>query len=205
MGGKVLFDEVERRLVHRDDVMNLLPPRSWDLVKSSHWARGPGHRDRLRPTEKDPAIAATCSAAGPPRPGRAPAPKLLELLEYLCGNENNATEIYDWILKWLAYPLQHRGAKMHSAIVVHGPRAPAKAGFSRPIQDIRPLWAGIGQEALEDKFNADWAEKAVHPGGRSAGPGTDMYHIKNRLKGFITGDTIRVNPKNVAAHTEKTR
>jgi putative DNA primase/helicase len=30
-----------------------------------------------------------------------------------------------------------------------------------------------------------------------------MYHIKNRLKGFITGDTIRVNPKNVAAHNEK--
>jgi putative DNA primase/helicase len=28
-GGKVLFDAQERRLVHRDDVMNLLPGTGW--------------------------------------------------------------------------------------------------------------------------------------------------------------------------------
>ena len=30
-----------------------------------------------------------------------------------------------------------------------------------------------------------------------------MYHVKNRLKGFITGEWIRVNPKNLAAHNER--
>ena len=25
-----------------------------------------------------------------------------------------------WVLRWLAYPLQHPGAKMRTAMVVHG-------------------------------------------------------------------------------------
>ena len=31
---------------------------------------------------------------------------------------------------------------------------------------------------------------------------SDLYHIKNKLKGLITGDRIRINPKNMAAYEE---
>jgi putative DNA primase/helicase len=130
--------------------------------------------------------------------------KLLELLEWLCANEVNDHEIYQWILKWLAYPIQHRGAKMHSAIVVHGPQGTGKSRFFEAYAKIfGPYGRVLGQEALEDKFNADWAEKKLFILADEVLARSDMYHIKNRLKGFITGDTIRVNPKNVAAHNEK--
>ena len=31
----------------------------------------------------------------------------------------------------------------------------------------------------------------------------EMYHLKNQLKNFITGEWVRINPKNVAAHRER--
>lgn len=205
LGGKVLFDEVERRLVHRDDVMNLLPPRSWDLVKSSPlWRVARDTEIGFDPTEKDASIKCNLFGGWPTVPKAGTCTRLLELLEYLCGNEANADEVYRWILKWLAYPLQHRGAKMHSAIVVHGPQGTGKSRFFEAYAKIfGPYGRVLGQEALEDKFNADWAEKKLFILADEVLARQDMYYIKNRLKGFITGDTIRVNPKNVAAHTEK--
>ncbi|HRQ66552.1 MAG TPA: DUF5906 domain-containing protein, partial [Xanthomonadaceae bacterium] len=32
---------------------------------------------------------------------------------------------------------------------------------------------------------------------------SDLFHVKNRLKAFITGDWIRINPKNMAAYEER--
>lgn len=202
MGGKVLFDEVERRLVHKDDVMNLLPDRAWGEIK-----RHPGWRvarDReigFDPTERDPEIRCNLFGGWPTVPVRGKCDLLLELLLYLCNGER---AVYEWVLRWLAYPLQHRGAKMHSAIVVHGPQGTGKSRFFEAIVDIYGTYGRVlGQEALEDKFNADWAEKKLFILADEVLARQDMFHLKNRLKGFITGGTIRVNPKNVAAHNER--
>jgi putative DNA primase/helicase len=93
---------------------------------------------------------------------------------------------------------------MHSTIVLHGPQGTGKSRFFEAYAQIFGAYSRVlGQEALEDKFNADWAEKKLFILADEVLARADMYHIKNRLKGFITGDTIRVNPKNVAAHNEK--
>ena len=205
LGGKVLFDEHERRLVHKDDVMNLIPPRQWDNLKGHPaWRVARDIEIGFDPTELDEAIRCNLFGGWPsvPKPGNCTA--LLGLLEYLCSNEPNGDEVYQWILKWLAYPIQHRGAKMHTALVIHGPQGTGKSRFFEAYGKIfGPYFRVLGQEALEDKFNADWAEKKLFILADEVLARQDMYHIKNRLKGFITGDTIRVNPKNVAAHTER--
>lgn len=205
LGGKVLFDEVERRLVHKDDVMNLLPPRAWDLLKTHPlWRVARDTEIGFDPTEKDSNIRCNLFGGWPTVPKAGRCDRLLELLRYLCSMEQNAGEMYDWILSWLAYPLQYRGAKMHSALVVHGPQGTGKSRFFEAYAKIfGPYGRVLGQEALEDKFNADWAEKKLFILADEVLARQDMYHVKNRLKGFITGDSIRVNPKNVAAHTEK--
>ena len=205
LGGDVLFDEVERRLVHKKDVVNLLPRHGWDSLKDHpDWRVARDTEVGFDPTEKDPAIRCNLFGGWPTEPKPGECRKLLELLEYLCGNEVNDREVYHWILKWLAYPLQHRGAKMHSAIVVHGPQGTGKSRFFEAYAKIfGPYGRVLGQEALEDKFNADWAEKKLFILADEVLARQDMYHIKNRLKGFITGEWIRVNPKNVAAHNEK--
>lgn len=205
MGGKVLFDEVERRLVHKDDVMNLLPERAWaDIKRHPGWRVARDSEIGFDPTEQDRAIRCNLFGGWPTVPRRGKCTMLLDLLFYLCSNDPNARAVYDWILKWLAYPIQHRGAKMQSAIVVHGPQGTGKSRFFEAVAEIYGIYGRVlGQDALEDKFNADWAEKKLFIVGDEVMAKVEMYHVKNRLKGFITGGTIRVNPKNVAAHTEK--
>jgi len=204
-GGRVLFDEHERRLVHRDDVLNLLPRHGMEALREHpDWRVARDSEIGFDPTEADPAIRCNLFGGWPtePKPGNCRA--LLQLLEYLCDNEANAGELYAWVLKWLAYPLQHRGAKMHSAIVVHGPQGTGKSRFFEAYAQIYGEYGRVlGQEAIEDKFNADWAEKKLFILADEVLARSDLFHIKNRLKGFITGGQIRVNPKNVAAHNEK--
>lgn len=205
MGGKVLFDSEERRLIHKDDVMNLLPSHGWDLLKNHPaWRVVRDHEIGFDPTESDPAVKCNLFGGWPTRPKAGDCSTLIELLMYLCSQEPNADEVFQWMIKWLAYPLQHLGAKMHSAIVIHGPQGTGKSRFFEAYARIfGPYGKVLGQEALEDKFNSDWAEKKLFILADEVLARTDMYHIKNRLKGFITGDTIRVNPKNIAAHNEK--
>lgn len=223
MGGKVLFDTAERRLVHKDDVLNLLPSHGWDSLKNHPaWRVVRDHEIGFDPTCADAAVKCNLFGGWPNfYPSAEPVwdpetqrivrydkagdcSTLLELLQYLCSNEQNADEVYQWMLNWLAYPLQHPGAKMHSAIVVHGPQGTGKSRFFEAYSKIfGPYGRVLGQEALEDKFNADWAEKKLFILADEVLAKSEMYHIKNRLKGFITGDTIRVNPKNIAAHNER--
>lgn len=204
-GGEVLFDERERRLVHKKDVMNLLPRHGWDTLKDHPaWRVALDTEVGFDPTEKDATIRCNLFGGWPmvPVPGKCSA--LLSLLEYLCSNEDNREPVYQWILRWLAYPLQHPGAKMHSAIVVHGPQGTGKSRFFEAYGKIfGRYFRVVGQEALEDKFNADWAEAKLFIVGDEVLARAELYHIKNRLKSFITGETVRVNPKNVAAHNEK--
>jgi len=205
MGGKTLFDEQERRLVHRDDVFNLLPPRSWDeLRRHPHWRVARESEIGFDPTGEDESVLCNLYGGFPSEPKPGSCDRLLELLAYLCNNEHNGRELTDWVLRWLAYPLQHIGAKMQTAIVVHGPQGTGKSLIFEAVCKIYGEYGRIlGQEALEDKYNADWAEKKLFILADEVLARSEMFHIKNRLKSFITGDTIRVNPKFVAAHNER--
>jgi len=204
-GGDVLFDRVERRLVHRKDGVNLLARHDLDRVKDHpDWRVVRDSEVGFDPTGRDPTVKCNLFGGWPttPKPGKCEV--LLDLLYYLCSNEADKNAVFNFVLKWLAYPLQHPGAKMHSALVVHGPQGTGKSRFFEAyLQIFGPYGRVLGQEALEDKFNADWAEKKLFILADEVLARQELYHIKNRLKGFITGDTIRVNPKNVAAHTER--
>ena len=205
LGGDVLFDAAERRLVHKKDVVNLLPRHGWDQLKEHPaWRVARDTEIGFDPTESDRQIKCNLFGGWPTVSRAGKCDRLLDLLQYMCGNEANDREVYEWVLKWLAYPIQHPGAKMHTALVFHGWQGTGKSRFFEAYAKIfGPYGRVLGQEALEDKFNADWAEKKLFILADEVLARQDMYHIKNRLKGFITGDTIRVNPKNIAAHNEK--
>lgn len=205
MGGKVLFDTAERRIVHRDDVLNLLPRHGWEDMRSHpNWRVVRDTEIGFDPSGQDPQIKCNLFGGLPMQPKPGECSTLLELLHHLCSLEPNSEEVFHWVIRWLAYPLQHLGAKMQSAIVVHGPQGTGKSRFFEAYGKIFGPYARVlGQEALEDKFNSDWAEKKLFILADEVLARSDMFHIKNRLKGFITGDTIRVNPKNIAAHTER--
>ena len=224
MGGKALFDNLGRRLVHKDDVMNLLPSHGWENLKNHPaWRVVWDHQIGFDPTNVDAAIKCNLWDGWPvldKDAGAVICPETrkiirytnvkgdcitqLDLLRRMCKNEDQPDEVYWWILRWLAYPMQNPGSKMQSAIVVHGPQGSGKSRFFEQIAKIYGQYSGIiGQDALDDKFNSDFAEKKQFLIADEVMPRGDVYQGKNRLKALITSDVIRVNPKNVAAHSEK--
>ena len=123
----------------------------------------------------------------------------------MCGNEESDTAqvLFEWLIKWLAYPIQHPGAKMKTAVVVHGPQGTGKNLIFEVVMEIYGCYGRIiGQDAIEDKFN-DWASKKLFLIADEVVARSDLYHVKNKLKSFITGDWIRINPKNLMAYEER--
>lgn len=204
--GGAVFDHTEHRLVTLADMGHLCLGR--DLFRS--WSEHP-ERQIVRPEEVgfDPAcndanISCNLWDGWPVKPKEGECSILLELLWHMCSGEGGekAELLYHWVIKWLAYPLQHPGAKMKTTIVLHGPQGTGKNMFFEAYMQIfgKYGWT-IDQSAIEDKFN-DWASRKLFLIADEVVARSDLYHVKNKLKAFITGDLIRINPKNMQAYYE---
>ena len=107
------------------------------------------------------------------------------------------------MLKWIAYPIHHPGAKMKTTLVIHGPQGTGKNMFFEALMSIYGRYGRvIDQTAIEAQFN-DWASRKLFLIADEVVARSDLYHVKNKLKAFITGDWIRINPKNVAPYDER--
>lgn len=199
-----VFDRQEHMLLSLSDMRDACQRRELHRAWVEHPGRG---IVRVREVDFDPSCAKpgiTCNlfAGWPTEPKEGACDKLLHLLWHMCGNESNQRALYDWVIKWLAYPLQHPGAKMKSTIVIHGPQGTGKNMF---FDEYMKLYGDYGrvldQAALEDKFN-DWASRKLFLLADEVVARTEVYHLKNKLKALITGDRIRINPKNIAAYEE---
>lgn len=202
-GGRgTVFDAVEHMLVPLNDVKEILPEHGWrDLRTRKRVARI--DEVGFDPAGTDPRIKCNLWGGWPTRPKSGSCDRLLELLEYLCAEERNHREIYQWVLKWLAYPIQHPGAKMRTALVFHGPQGTGKNLFFEAVMAIYGEYGRIiDQSAIEDKFN-DWASRKLFLIADEVVARQELFHVKNKLKSLITGEWIRINPKNVAAHDER--
>jgi hypothetical protein len=92
---------------------------------------------------------------------------------------------------------------MRTALVFHGPQGTGKNLFFEAVMAIYGEYGRIvDQAAIEDKFN-DWASRKLLMIADEVVARQELYHVKNKLKSFVTGEWIRINPKNVAAHTER--
>lgn len=201
-GNGTMFDFQEHILVPKNDVLDILPEHGWRDMRASKKVV------RMDEVGFDPAGTdkrITCNLYGgwPTVPKQGSCDNLLELLEYLCSEEENYRAAFEWVLKWIAYPIQHPGAKMRTALIFHGPQGTGKNLIFESIMAIYGEYGRIvDQSAVEDKFN-DWASKKLFMIADEVVARQELFHVKNKLKGFVTGEWIRINPKNVAAHDER--
>ena len=86
------------------------------------------------------ASRATCSADGPPRRRRKVRPAARPAaLPVQRGAQCRA--LYQWVLRWIALPIQHRAPKMKTTLVLHGGRAPEKEPVLRSDHaHLRKVW-----------------------------------------------------------------
>jgi putative DNA primase/helicase len=202
---KSLFDFRERMLLSIDDMKNACSGReTWRAWMESQDKKIVRIENvGFDPVGEDAKITCNLFGGWPTKAEKGECSELLNLLEYLCSGEKNPREIYKWALNWLAYPIQNPGAKMKTALVLHGPQGTGKNLFFEAVMTIYGQYGRIvDQMAIEDKFN-DWASKKLFMIADEVVARQELYHTKNKLKGFITGDWIRINPKNVASHEER--
>lgn len=203
--GGAVFDHQEHKIVSlsdmRDACLRRELHRAWMESSSRRMVRV--QNVGFDPGGSDPQVTCNLWSGWPTTPSPGRCDKLLELLWHMCSRESESKELYWWVLRWLAYPIQYPGAKMKSTVVVHGPQGTGKNLFFESVMSIYgPYGRVIDQSAIEDKFN-DWASGKLFLIADEVVARSDLYHVKNRLKAFITGEWIRINPKNLAARDER--
>lgn len=124
---------------------------------------------------------------------------IVELLYHLVDLDE---EVRDWVLDWIAYPLQNPGAKMPTSVIMHGDEGSGKNLFWEIVRDIYGEYASIvGQAQLEDKFN-DWLSRKLFIIGDEVLSRQEMRHLKGQLKAMISGREIQINTKMMPVRTE---
>ena len=202
--GGAVFDRQEHCLLPLGDVRNACLRADIFKYWMEHGSRAIVRQDEVGfdPGAEDPRVTCNLWGGWPTEPKAGSCEHLLELLRYMCSGESNATTLYDWVLKWVAYPIQHPGAKMKTTIVVHGPQGTGKNLFFEAVMGIYGKYGRIlDQDALHDKHN-DWASRKLFLIADEVVAQKDRYDLKNKLKTLITGTWVRINPKHIAAYDE---
>lgn len=206
-GTQTVWDDETRRIV---PVNALRLAMTNDAVKA--WLASPERR-MVKPEQlqfepgkelEEPCINLFDGFEMEPVPGDCKP--IIELLQYLCSESADTPEgcakVCAWVLRWLALPLQRPGCKMRSALVFHGPQGAGKNLLFEIVADIYGKYAMVvGQDQLEDKFN-DWASQKLFLIGDEVVAKAELFHQKNKLKAFITGQTIQINAKMMPLRTE---
>jgi putative DNA primase/helicase len=124
---------------------------------------------------------------------------IVELLYHLVDKDE---EVRDWILDWIAYPLQNPGAKMPTSVIMHGDEGSGKNLFWEIVRDIYGEYGTVvGQDQLEDKFN-DWISRKLFIIGDEVLSRQEMRHLKGKLKAMISGTEIKINTKMMPVRSE---
>lgn len=138
----------------------------------------------------------------PTTPKEGNCEQIIELLEYLCSGEENSREVFDWLLCWLAYPIQHPGAKMQSAVLMHGPEGTGKNTFFGLVREIYADYGCIfSQTELESQFNG-WASRQLFAIGNEVVTRAELYQQQGRIKNMITEPVWQINEKNLPTRME---
>lgn len=201
------FDHNESMLVSKASVTGRMRRHGWDIVQADgDWQNKPEvpiHKVGFNPSETDANVIYNMWTGWPLKAEEGDCSALLDLLAYMCSKETASEAIYTWMLRWLAYPLQHAGAKLSTSLVFHGPQGVGKNLFFESYAKIYGDYARvIDQEALEDKFNEHYSRKLFLIADEVVARG-ELFHQKNKLKGITTGNQIRINPKGRTVWYEK--
>lgn len=116
------------------------------------------------------------------------------LISFLCNEEEDATQ---WLVRWLAYPLQHLGAKMDTAVLMHSTMEGSGKSllFADAFGKLYGQYAAtVGQTQLESNFNA-WQSRKLWSVFEEVVSRDQRYNQVGKIKHLITGKTVRMESK----------
>lgn len=141
----------------------------------------------------------------PMKPKAGDCGLIVQLLEHLCSTEDGGEEkpLTEWVLNWLAYPLQHLGAKMQTALLFHGMPGAGKNLLFKVLRMIYgEYYTEIGQAQLEFfRFNG-WGSRKMMVIGNEVISRTELKHSEGQLRQWISEPTWQVDEKNLPLREE---
>lgn len=145
---------------------------------------------------KDPNLYINTFEGLPLEPVRddAACANLRWLIHFLCNHDQDAAA---WLIKWLAYPLQHPGAKMDTAVLMHSSMEGSGKSlfFSDTMGRLYGQYAAtVGQTQLESNFNA-WQSRKLWAVFEEVVSRDQRYNQVGKIKHLITGKTVRMESK----------
>lgn len=123
------------------------------------------------------------------------------LLWHLC---NEDSEIFDWLKRWLALPLQQVGAKLASAVIMHSDvQGAGKSLFFDCI--MRPIYgeygATLGQHQMESQYT-EWRSQVLYALFEEIFSREQKYSHIGQIKHMVSGKTHRLEQKYVSSWEE---
>lgn len=106
-----------------------------------------------------------------------------------------------WVEQWMAYPLQHPGAKLYTAVVLWGlVHGTGKSLIGYTLGEVYGKnFTEIADKDLVTTYN-EWAENKQFVMGDEI-TGGDKRSSADRMKSMITQRQLRLNPKYVPSYT----
>lgn len=119
----------------------------------------------------------------------------------LCNQEE---EVWAWLSRWLAYPLQNVGAKMDTAVLMHSETQ--GSGKSMLFDGVmRPIYgdygATLGQHQMESQYT-DWQSNLLYGLFEEIFSRSKKYSQMGTVKQMVTGDKTRIEKKFVSGWEE---
>lgn len=130
-----------------------------------------------------------------------PCSKIVAHLFNLC-QENEA--LFHWVCCWLALPLQRPGAKMRTALVLHGRmEGTGKSLMMDVMQQIYGRYArSITQLQLQTEFTG-WMSGMLFCVAEEVVSAADRKHHKGLLQNMVTNPKVQINEKNMPVREER--
>lgn len=123
-----------------------------------------------------------------------------EVLRSLCCDDE---AVADYVLNWYAWPLQHPGAKMPTALVMHGAEGTGKNLVNEAVMQIHGKHGKVvGQRELESQWN-DWLSGCTFVIGDEVVSRAEMKHHKGVLKALITSTHVNIATKFMNLRSER--
>ncbi len=128
-----------------------------------------------------------------------PHEKLVRHLLHLCDDDEESCH---WLTCWLAWPLQNPGAKMATAVVIHGAQGTGKnILFDTLLLIYGEYGAVIDQKTLESDFTG-WLSRKLFVVADEVVSNLQQVQVKNRIKGLVTGKDVWINRKGIEPRIE---
>lgn len=133
--------------------------------------------------------------------------QILELLRHLLSasskHEDEVEANIEWVLNWIALPLQKPGTKLSTAVVMHGPQGTGKSMFWEIVLKIYGEYGKVGgQQQLESKYN-DWISRTLFAVMEEVVATGELIHYKNMLKSLVTAEHLLIESKFQAVRKER--